>query len=180
MNPVKIAFGCDIVGFELKEIIRQYLVQEKNAQVVIDPVQTPEQASMLFTDQLELICTGIQRDECRLAILICGTGLGFCTVANTYWGIRAAHASDCYTAERARKSLNAQVLCIGARVLAPEYAKKVVSAWFDEPFSFDRKSSVYNLKLMEDAQYKRMPKPAHVAWSMGFDPADADPQPGQK
>ena len=127
-----------------------------------------------FIDTCEQMCKGIQHDQCRLGFFICGTGLGFCTVANTYWGIRAAHASDTYTSERARKSLNAQILCMGCRVLAFEYMKKVVDAFFDEPFDWSRDSSVINLKLMEDAQYHRAPKPEDIAWSMGFHPDDQE------
>lgn len=173
MNKVRIALGCDHIGFELKEQIREYLVNEKNFDVVIDPIKTKEDGKVNFTITTDTICKGIQEDKCRLALLICGTGLGYCSVANTYWGIRAAHASDCYTAERARKSLNAHILCIGARVMAFEYAKKVIDAFLDEPFSYERESSVINLKCIEDFENARCPKPANVKWSMGFDPADA-------
>ena len=169
---VKIALGCDHIGYELKEQIKDYLINEKHMDVVIDDVVTAEDGNGTFIQQTDHICTAIQKDECRLALLICGTGLGFCSVANTYWGIRAAHASECYTAERARKSLNAQILCIGCRVMALEYAKKVVDSFVDEPFSWERESSVINLKYMEDFELQRAPKPAHVAWSMGFHPDD--------
>ncbi len=173
MNKVKVALGCDSIGFETKELLKKYLTEEKNAEVVIDPVKTEEMGESSFVETCEIMCKGIQHDECRLGFFICGTGLGFCTVANTYWGIRAAHASDTYTSERARKSLNAQILCMGCRVLAFEYMKKVVDAFFDEPFDWNRESSVLNLRLMEEAQIKRAPKPTDIAWSMGFHP-DAD------
>ncbi len=171
---VRIALGCDGVGFEIKEQLKEYLIGEKHMDVVIDPVQTAAQGEGTFLATTHRICTGIQKDECRLALLICGTGLGFCSVANTYWGIRAAHASECYTAERARKSLNAQILCIGCRVMALEYAKKVVDAFVEEPFSWSRESSVLNLKDMEDFENRREPKPDWVAWSMGFSPHDQE------
>lgn len=170
MKKVKVALGCDHVGFEAKEQLKRYLIEEKNVEVVIDPVMTVEMGDGTFCDTAESMCKGIQHDECRLGFFICGTGLGFCTVANTYWGIRAAHASDTYTSQRARKSLNAQILCMGCRVLAFEYMKQVVDAFLDEPFDWNRESSVINLKLMEDAQYKRAPKPEDIAWSMGFNP----------
>lgn len=173
MDKVRIALGCDHIGFELKEQLKKYLIEEKNMDVVIDPIRTPEDGTCDFTVTTDTICRGIQEDKCRLALLICGTGLGYCSVANTYWGIRAAHASDCYTAERARKSLNAHILCIGARVMALEYAKKVVDAFLDEPFDYARTSSVINLKRIEDFENKRCPKPEYVKWSMGFDPGDA-------
>lgn len=170
MQKVKVALGCDHIGFELKEQLKQYLMEEKNAEIVIDPIVSSDMGDASFIETADVICKGIQHDVCRLGFFICGTGLGFCTVANTYWGIRAAHASDPYTAERARKSLNAQILCLGSRVLAFDYCKTVVDAFFDEPFEWDRESSVLNLKLMEEAQYKRAPKPRDIAWSMGFYP----------
>lgn len=126
MEKTKIALGCDHIGFSLKEQIKKYLIQEKNAEIVIDPIQTEEEGNGTFIETTRLICEGIQQDTCRLALMICGTGLGFCSVANTYWGIRAAHASEPYTARRARKSLNAQILCLGCRVMSLEYCKMVV------------------------------------------------------
>ena len=170
MNKKRIALGCDHVGFAMKEALKQYLIEEKGYDVVIDPIETEEMGNGTFVDTAEAMCKGIQHDVCRLGIFICGTGLGFCTVANTYWGIRAAHASEAYTSERARLSLNAQILCLGARVLALEYCKTVVDAFLDKPFDWNRESSVVNLKLMEDAQYARAPKPSDIPWSMGFSP----------
>ena len=174
MERKKIALGCDHIGFEMKEQIKKYLEQEKGFCVVLDPIRRQEEGNGSFVETTRKICTAIQEDECRLALLICGTGLGFCSIANQYWGIRAAHASECYTAERARKSLNAQILCIGCRVLSLEYAKKVVDAFLDEPFSWDRASSVENLRLMEQFAYQRGPKPAHVRWNMGFHPEEVE------
>lgn len=172
MKKVKVALGCDHIGFEMKEQLKKYLIEEKNADVVIDPIKVDSSGEGSFVETAEAMCKGIQHDICRLGFFVCGTGLGFCTVANTYWGIRAAHASDPYTSERARKSLNAQILCLGSNVLTFECCKKVVDAFFDEPFEWDRESSVMNLKLMEEAQYKRAPKPEDIAWSMGFYPDD--------
>jgi ribose 5-phosphate isomerase B len=64
---------------------------------------------------------------------------------------------------------------MGCRVMAFEYMKKVVDAFYDEPFDWGRESSVANLKLMEDAQYRRASKPADIAWSMGFYPDEIWP-----
>lgn len=170
MQRQKIALGCDHIGFLLKEQIRDYLEKEKGFEVVLDPIRRKTDGNGTFLETTDKICKAIQKDECRLAVLICGTGLGFCSIANNYWGIRAAHASECYTAERARKSLNAQILCIGCRVLSLEYAKKVLDSFLDEPFSWDRASSVANLKLIEQFEYLHAPKPEYISWSMGFHP----------
>ena len=169
-EKVKIALGCDAVGFELKEIIKEYLVNEKNAEVVLDPTPTLEAADGTQLETTRLICEAIQRDECRLAMLICGTGIGFCHMANTFWGIRAANVSDCYSAERARKSADAQILCIGARVLAPEAAKKVVDAWYDEPFDWGRESSVINKLKFKEMDDRNLKKPEFINWKMGLEP----------
>ena len=68
------------------------------------------------------------------ALLICGTGLGMAITANKVPGVRAASAHDPYSAERARKSNNAQVLTMGSRVIAPEAAEKVLEHWLNAEF----------------------------------------------
>lgn len=170
MSVNKIALGCDNVGFDLKEQIKKYLIEEKNYEVVIDPVQEQEEGYLAGIRVAEEMCVGIQKDVCRLGLYICGTGLGFSTMANKYWGIRAAHASDCYTAQRARQSLNAQILCIGSRVLPFEYAKMVIDAFLDKPFDFARQSSVENLQMFKEHEEKILgrEKPDYVAWNMGY------------
>jgi ribose 5-phosphate isomerase B len=67
--------------------------------------------------------------------LICGTGIGMAIAANKVAGVRAALAHDVYSAERARKSNNAQILTLGARVIGPESAKTVVHAWLESEFA---------------------------------------------
>lgn len=172
MDKVRIALGCDHIGFELKEQLKEYLVSEKNAEIILDPIKIPEDGNGTYPAQVKAVCEGIQKDEFRHAILICGTGIGFCCMSNRYWGIRAVTADNTYSAERARLSMNAQVLCLGARIMSLEYAKKVVDAWYDKPFSWDRESSVINLKLFEEYENSRMKKPDIVSWSMGFSPDD--------
>lgn len=171
MPKNRIAFACDHWGFALKEILKKWMIEEKNAEVVIDMATSADDIPE-GTLQAKTICEAIQRDELRHAIMICGTGVGFCIIANKYWGIRASNVSDMYTAERARKSQNAQVLTIGAWNLAPEKAKKVVSAWYDEPFSWTRTSSVKNLAGFLSIDNQQLQKPDWVKWSMGFSPED--------
>ncbi|MDO5324004.1 MAG: RpiB/LacA/LacB family sugar-phosphate isomerase [Clostridia bacterium] len=172
MDYNKIALGCDHVGFQMKEQIRAYLIS-RGMEVVIDPVKDEASGNGTFLETADAMCGGIQEDKCRLGIFICGTGLGFSTVANTYWGIRAAHASDPYTAKMARLSLNAQILCLGCRVVGFEYAKMIIDAFLEKPFDWSRKSSVENLRLMEKAQLQRAAKPENIAWSMGFHPDES-------
>jgi ribose 5-phosphate isomerase B len=71
-------------------------------------------------------------------VLICGTGLGMAMVANKVEGIFAGVCHDVYSAERLRKSNDAQILTLGARVVGPELAKTIVSAWLKSEFEAGR------------------------------------------
>ena len=113
----KIALACDDVGFERKEEIQQYLISRKDAEIIYDPVKTPEDGKNTFARLADEMCELIQRDVCRLGVYICGTGIGFTCQANKHWGIRAVMVSNPYTAQRARLSNNAQIIGMGARVL---------------------------------------------------------------
>jgi ribose 5-phosphate isomerase B len=170
MDKIKIALGCDDVGFEMKEALKRYLIEEKGADVVLDPITTQEAGAGSQAGTTIDICEGIQRDEFRLAVFICGTGIGFCHMANRFWGVRAATVSDEYSAERARKSADAQVLCLGSRAVTLEVAKRLIDAWYDEPFDWNRTSSVLNKKTFEAIEERQLVKPDHVAWSMGYSP----------
>ncbi|VEC04930.1 Ribose-5-phosphate isomerase B (plasmid) [Klebsiella pneumoniae] len=82
----KIAIASDDVGFERKEEIKKYLVEEKGAQVVYDPVKCKEDGVNNFARLADEMAGVIQRDECRLGIYICGTGIGFTCQVNKHWG----------------------------------------------------------------------------------------------
>jgi ribose 5-phosphate isomerase B len=76
----------------------------------------------------------VSAGEHERALLVCGTGLGMAITANKIPGVRAVTAHDPYSAERARKSNDAQVLAMGSRVIAPEAAEKVLDHWLASEF----------------------------------------------
>ena len=117
------------------------------------------------------MATRIQKDEFRLGIYICGTGIGFTCQANKHWGIRAVAISNPYTAQRARLSNNAQIIGLGCRVLGMEYTKMVLDAWLDNPFDFAtaRENSKKNLLEAKKNDDLLLKKPDYVAWNMGFE-----------
>jgi ribose 5-phosphate isomerase B len=132
-----LAIGADDAGFELKKTIASYLdslgvpyedlgVDDPSAGSRPDPVDYPDVASA--------VAFGIRDGRFDRGILICGTGIGMAITANKVPGVRAAQAHDVYSAERARKSNDAHVLTMGARVIGPELAKSVVKAWLDSDF----------------------------------------------
>ena len=126
-----VAIGSDKAGYRLKSVLIGVLEEEGN--VVLDfgchseePVDYPDVA-------LE-VAHAVARGEHDRAILICGTGIGMAIAANKVPGVRAAQAHDAYSAERARKSNDAQVLALGARVIGPELAKSLVRIWLQSEF----------------------------------------------
>ncbi|ETJ34565.1 Ribose 5-phosphate isomerase B, partial [human gut metagenome] len=112
----KIAIACDDLGFETKEALKHYLIEEKNAEIVYDPVKVPEDGVNTFAVLADEMAETIQRDKCRLGIYICGTGIGFTCQINKHWGIRAVAVTNPYSAKRARLSNNTQVIGLGCRV----------------------------------------------------------------
>jgi ribose 5-phosphate isomerase B len=129
---MEIVIGSDHLGFSLKEILKAHLqtlgYDCYDAGVcTANPVDYPDIALEVAED----IAAG-KHDR---AILICGTGIGMAIAANKVPGVRAAQAHDIYSAERARKSNDAQILTLGAQVVGPELAKKLVDAWLQSEFS---------------------------------------------
>jgi ribose 5-phosphate isomerase B len=97
------------------------------------------------------VAEAVARGEHDRAVLVCGTGLGMAIAANKVPGVRAATAHDPYSAERARKSNNAQVLTMGARVIAPEAAEKVLDHWLTAEFEPGPSSpKVAKLEALDD------------------------------
>ncbi len=88
-----------------------------------------------YPDVAERVALAVRDGRSDRGILICGTGIGMAIAANKVPGVRAALAHDVYSAERARKSNNAQILTLGARVIGPESAKTVVHAWLESEFA---------------------------------------------
>ena len=124
-----IALGSDDAGAALKEVIKAYL--EGRGYTVDDygneaDDDYPDVAYRLAKDVAE---RGLER-----GILICGTGIGMAITANKVAGVRAAQAHDTYSAQRARKSNNAQILALGSRVVAAELAQEIVGAWLASEF----------------------------------------------
>ncbi len=167
----KIAIACDDIGFYRKEQIKQYLIEEKNADVVYDPVKTPEDGMNTFARLADEMSEIIQKDQCRLGIYICGTGIGFTCQANKHWGIRAVMVSNPYTAQRARLSNNAQIIGLGCRVMDLEYTKMIIDSWYDKEFDFSnaRVNSKKNLLEARASDDRLLNKPECVAWNMGFE-----------
>ena len=127
MQPI--AVGADEAGAPLKEHLAHYL--EEHGYDIKDYGNGSEQD---YPDVAAHVAEAISNGEHERALLVCGTGMGMAITANKIPGVRAVTAHDPYSAERARKSNDAQVLAMGARVIAPEAAEKVLDHWLESEF----------------------------------------------
>jgi ribose 5-phosphate isomerase B len=125
MADKSIAIGADDAGFRLKEEIKKFLLAK--GQQVEDYGANDEQPC-LYPEIAKRVAEAISAGRHERGILICGTGIGMAIMANKVPGIRAANCHDAYSAERARKSNDAQVLTLGARVIGGELAKLIVES----------------------------------------------------
>ncbi len=128
---MKLAIGCDEAGFQMKETIKTYLAEKGNE---LQDVGAFDENPVLYPDIAAAVAKKVRDGEAERGILICGTGIGMAMTANKIPGIRAAVCHDVFSTERSVKSNNAQILCMGARVIGIETAKKMVDVWMDCTF----------------------------------------------
>jgi ribose 5-phosphate isomerase B len=130
-----IAIGADEAGFGLKSIIIQHLTQEG---IQTEDFGVYNTDPSLYPDIALIVAQAVADGKFKRGILICGTGIGVCITANKVPGIRAAVCHDSYSAERARKSNDCQILTLGARVVGEELAKQLVDIWLNSEFDRNR------------------------------------------
>ncbi|BEJ15385.1 hypothetical protein CspHIS471_0411520 [Cutaneotrichosporon sp. HIS471] len=130
-----IVVGCDDAGLQYKDQIKADLEKDGRVKAVIDVGITGDDKTAyphIAVDAARKVASG----EADRALLICGTGLGVAISANKVPGIRAVTAHDSFSVERAILSNNAQVLCMGQRVIGIELARRLAREWlgyvFDE------------------------------------------------
>jgi len=126
-----VAIGADEAAFDLKEILKAYL-QGRGVEVV--DYGAFDKNPVLYPDVAVKVAEAVAAGTHGRGILMCGTGIGMAISANKVPGIRAANCHDTYSAQRARKSNDAQILTMGARVIGPELAKTIVDAWLASEF----------------------------------------------
>ncbi|BCX04191.1 MAG: ribose 5-phosphate isomerase B [Candidatus Roseilinea sp.] len=127
----QVAIGADDAGYVLKEIIKKHL-ESQGVEVTDYGPSTPDPVD--YPDIAVVLARDIAAHKFERGILICGTGIGMAITANKVPGVYAAQAHDTYSAERARKSNNAQIITMGARVIGPELAKQIVDVWMASEF----------------------------------------------
>ncbi len=131
-----IAIGSDHGGFALKKALIAHL--EKRGFALKD-YGTYSEASCDYPVYAKAVAQAVASGACERGILICGTGIGVSITANKVPGIRAALCGDCFSAEATRQHNDANILCMGARVVGEGLALKIADIFLDTPFSQDER-----------------------------------------
>lgn len=131
---LRIAIGGDDAGFHYKSIIAQDLAADQRVSTVVDFGPGSEADKTAYAHFALAAAEAVASGEVDRAVLICGTGLGVAISANKVPGVRAVTAHDSFSVERAIKSNNAQVLCLGQRVIGIELARRLVGEWLSYQF----------------------------------------------
>ena len=151
---MKIIIASDHGGYELKLEIIEHL-KSRGFEVTDVGCDSPESADYpiyakkvtdILSEEVDLDNPGKNFET--LGILVCGTGIGMSLAANKVPGIRAALCHDTFSAQATREHNNSIILCMGARVVGPGLALKIVDTFIDTPFSQDerhvRRISMYS------------------------------------
>ena len=129
------AIGSDHGGYALKQEIMKHLTERG---IEYRDYGTFSTDSCDYPDYGEAVGRAVASGECERGIVVCGTGIGISIAANKVHGVRCALCGDCFSAQMAREHNDANVLALGARVLGPGLALKIVDTFLDTEFAGGR------------------------------------------
>lgn len=132
---MKIALGCDHAAYQLKNTVKEHI---EAAGHEVHDFGTFDEASVDYPDYAFFVGKAVVNGEVDRGILLCGTGIGIGIAANKIPGVRAALCHDLFSAEASRQHNNANILTMGARVIEPELALKIVDTWLATEFEGGR------------------------------------------
>ena len=142
---MKIVVGSDHGGIHLKEVLKQHLTERG---IEVDDAGTYTEESCDYPDIAVKVCREITEGKADRGVLVCGTGIGMSMAANKVDGIRAALCGDVFSATMSREHNDANVICLGERVLGPGLAVCILDAWLDTKFAGGRHARRVN-KIMD-------------------------------
>ena len=132
---MKIAIAADHAGVRLKEELKRTL--ERLGAEVRD-LGTTDETPVDYPDFAEAVARAVAAGEVDRGVLVCGTGIGMSIVANKISGVRASLVCEEFSARASRRHNDANVLCLGARVVGPDLAVGILAAWLAEPYEGGR------------------------------------------
>ncbi|MBE6558584.1 MAG: ribose 5-phosphate isomerase B [Ruminococcaceae bacterium] len=131
MENKSIVIGCDHAGLILKQKVAAHL-QERGFDVIDVGTHTAESCN--YVDFAHAVCEAVRNGKADLGILVCGTGIGMSIAANKHTGIRAAACENTFSARMTRLHNDANVLCLGERVIGYGLACDMVDLFVDTEF----------------------------------------------
>ena len=143
----RVAIGSDPNASELKEVIKKFL-SELDCEFFDFGSDDPIYANVAIE-----VAEAVARKDYDCGILLCGTGIGMSIAANKVKGAYAALCSDIYSTERSRKSNNANIMTIGAQVVGPLLAQKLVAIWMESKYQPGGRSEP---KIQQIIQYEKL------------------------
>lgn len=131
----KVAFASDHAGFEMKEVIKNYMVSKGYEVIDFGTFSTD---SCDYADYAHPAAEAVEKRECEFGIALCGSGNGIGMTLNKHQGIRAGLAWMEDLADLAKRHNNANFLVLPARFISEDLARKIVDAYLDAPFEGGR------------------------------------------
>ena len=132
---MKVAVGCDHGGIDLKNIVLSVLAELGHE---VDDQGCSSTDSVDYPDFAKSVSSLVMAGKCQCGILICGTGIGMSMAANRTPGIRAALCNEMFSAKMSREHNDANILCLGARIIGPGLAAEIVRTWMTTDFAGGR------------------------------------------
>ena len=132
---MKIAIGSDHGGYKLKEHLKKYLIK---AGYTPKDFGCNSLASVDYPDIAKSVAKAVAQQKFKFGIIVCGTGIGVSMTANKVKGIRAALCHNNFTAQMAREHNNANVLCLGGRILSKAKAIGILKTFLKTSFAGGR------------------------------------------
>jgi len=135
MNKSPVVIGSDHAAYQLKEKIKQFLIENG---IAVEDAGAQDESSVDYPDYGIKVASLISAGKFDRGILLCGTGIGMSIVANRFSNVRAALCNDLFSAIMSRRHNNSNVLVMGGRVIGDVLAIEILKAWLDTPFEGGR------------------------------------------
>ncbi len=132
---MKIALASDHAGFKIRRKIKSHL---EDLEHEVADFGCDSEESCDYPDFAKRVAEAVQKGDCDLGILLCGTGMGMSMVANKFRGIRAAVVCSDEMARLSREHNNANIICIGARINGEQDILRMIDIWLKTPFEGER------------------------------------------
>lgn len=146
---MKIAIASDHGGYELKEIIKQYIISELKYEV--EDFGTNSSHAVDYPDFAFLVANAVSSKQVKYGIMIDGIGVASAMVCNKVPNIRAAVCNDLFSAKSSREHNNANILTMGGRVIGSGLAKEIIKLWLNTEFDPRHQTRIDKIKRIEDS-----------------------------